>query len=110
METSPRIRRVALCLLAALTLAGCDHFPRRKEPGPIQTASEVEVAVSEIDVYWLDECKRMPPFKGKNAVGEIIQDTLVAYGRLAQCASMHDQLVRYLRPIVTKARAATKTP
>jgi hypothetical protein len=84
-------------LLIALSLTGCPF-------NPVKPANEYQIALQELDVSWLDECRGLGDVSDRK-VGTLLQDFTDLSGVAAPCRLNHNALVEYLRPIIEKAKA-----
>lgn len=95
----------SLCLSAVIfaMMAGCETAPVTG----IKTQTEVEIAVAAVKDEWLKECEGLPALTPGNEVGNLLEEYTDVAGLLATCIARHNDSVRYIKPIVQKARGVS---
>ena len=61
--------------------------------------SRTELAVEQLNEVWLERCRLLPEPPG-NTVGDLLKDGTDAMHLLSECATRHNALIDYLRPVV----------
>lgn len=84
-------------LIIGLSLAGC-------QSRPVQPADEYKLALQELNAAWLAECQGLGDLPDRK-VGTLLQDFTDLSAVATPCRADHNALVRYLKPIIEKAKA-----
>jgi hypothetical protein len=86
-------------ILIALSLAGCckDY---------VEPPNEYRIALQELDTAWLAECQGLGDLPDRS-VGTLLQDFVDLTKVATPCRADHNALVRYLGPLIQKAKGET---
>lgn len=84
-------------LIIGLSLTGCSSRP-------VQPPNDYRNSLEQVNEAWLDECQGLGELPDKK-VGSLLQDFTDLSGVAVPCRENHNALVRYLKPIIDKAKA-----